>query len=340
MDQEEGPAKNLHIHETYENSVCRIPLDSILHSVQHHITPELILHLTPKFVPCAEALTPFLCDLAVESCPTKGYYAKKNHHPRDDFIVCVDKPHLYYLNGDCQNVISCTSFTHAFFPKFDDVKVATDMFESKSFKMTSHRPSHKYHGCKSPQDILDRWTYWAYLGTLLHSNIENFINGDPNEVHPENVIPFQQFELFWNDTQFCKWEPFRTEWAIFDDEIRLSGKVDFVGIKPNGKLVIIDWKRVLDINDSSFSSFKGNPEHGLYVCNDIQNCKFITYSLQTNIYKYIIEKNYNLKVESMFLVQMHSRNKQFVLHKCCNMQSYVAKMAAVRKQCLLLNERF
>jgi PD-(D/E)XK nuclease superfamily len=335
MDPEEGIAKNLYIDETYLNSVCRIPLDSLLHSVEHFISPELMQHLTPKFKPCPEAMTPFLCDLAVESCPSKGYYAKKNHHPQDDYIICVDKPHLYYLNGNCQDVISTTTFTHAFFPEFDDVKVATDMLNSKSFKETSHRPSHKYNGCKSVQDILDRWSYWAYLGTLLHANIENFINGDPNEIHPENIIPFQQFQSFLADTDFVTWEPYRTEWAIFDNEIRLSGKVDYVGIKPNGKLVIIDWKRVLDIGDSSFGAFQGNPEHGLYCCKDIQNCKFITYSLQTNIYKWIIEKNYGKKVESMYLIQFHPKNKQFVLHRCCDMQSYVAKMAACRKLALM-----
>jgi hypothetical protein len=332
---EEDIPKKLYIQETYENSVCRIALDKLLDSITTFMNPELVTHLTPKFQPCESAPTPFLCDLAVESCPSKGYYAKKNKHPRDDYIVCVDNPHLYYLNGDCYNVISCTSFTHAFFPCFDDIKIATDMFNGESFKKTSHRPSHKYFGCKSVQDILDRWNYWSYLGTLLHANIENYINGDPNEVHPENVIPFAQFEEFLKDTNFCTWEPYRTEWAIFDDEIRLSGKVDYVGIKPNGKLVIIDWKRVLDINDSSMGAFQGNPEMGLSLCEELQNCKFITYSLQCNVYKWILEKNYAVKICDMYLLQFHPKNKCYIVHKCANMQGYVAKMAACRKLALL-----
>jgi ATP-dependent exoDNAse (exonuclease V) beta subunit len=209
------------------------------------------------------------------------------------------------------------------------------MINSKSFKETSHRPSHKYYQCKTVEDILQRWNYWAHLGTLLHSNIEHHINGFNNMViHPENEIPFQQFKNFYADTDFCCWEPFRTEWAIFDPEIKVSGKVDFVGRKANGRLVIIDWKRVLDIPDRSLGSFKGKPEKGYYVCNDLENCKFTTYSLQVNIYKWIIEKNYGFKVDRMYLLQFHPKNKSFVLTPCANMQVYVSKMAACRKLAL------
>ena len=36
---------------------------------------------------------------------------------------------------------------------------------------------------------------------------------------------------------------------------------------------------------------------------------FIHYSLQLNAYKYILEKNYDLKVSNMFIVCLHPENK-------------------------------
>jgi hypothetical protein len=331
----EDTPKNIFTQEIFENTVCKIKIDDIIDSVRQLCTPQLVEILRPRFEPSPEAPTDRLEDLRTPVCALKGYFSRCNKHPNDAYIVSVERPHLYYINGSCADIISSTRFMHAFFPEFEDRKMAESIVCSKSFRETSHRPSHKYHGCKTADDILAKWEEWRNLGTMLHANIENFMNNDFGDVlHPDNVIPFAQFQDFWSNKDFCRWQTFRTEWAVFDPEIRLAGKIDYVGIRENGKLVIVDWKRVLDIGDRSFAAFRGAPEMGNYVCSDIENCKMITYSLQVNIYKWILEKNYGVRVDSMFLVQFHPKNKNFVLVKCPTMQSYVARMAACRKLAL------
>ena len=64
---------------------------------------------------------------------------------------------------------------------------------------------------------------------------------------------------------------FRTEWEIFSEEENIAGSIDFIGIKPNGHLVLVDWKRTKELENSSTSK----------------------------LYKYIIEKNYGYLVNEM-----------------------------------------
>ena len=42
--------------------------------------------------------------------------------------------------------------------------------------------------------------------------------------------------------------PYRTEWTIFHEELKISGSVDMVYEKSDGTLAIYDWKRCKDIS--------------------------------------------------------------------------------------------
>jgi len=256
----------------------------------------------------------------------------KNPHSLDCRIVAIQEPHLYFIDGNCDGIISSTTFVHSFFPEFDSQEASQKILESKSFKETSHRPSHKYNGCTTKEDILEKWNKWRDLGTELHDNIEKFLNDEKIEPCRENKEPFEKFLIIYRDHHFWKWKSYRTEWAIFDEEFRIAGKLDFVGIDKNGHLVILDWKRVGMITDSCIGRFQGKkPVMGLEECRDLENCKFVTYSLQLNVYKYIIEKNYGFKVSKMFLIQVHPSVKQPSIYKVADLQDKIKRMLRSKK---------
>jgi hypothetical protein len=309
------------------------PLDDIIPSLVESLSTDLKHKLNIVFEPHENLPTGEMDDLKVSQNTHKKYLESKNPHPRDKRIFPVDEPHVYFLDRNCVNVISSTTFIHAFFPHFDVKGTAQKMLKSKTFQETCHRPSHRYHGCVTSQDIFQRWNRWRDLGTDLHDNIECFINGESFDLDPDNELAFQRFMEFYNDSVFWTWKHFRTEWAVFDEEIRLAGKIDYVGVDPEtGHLIILDWKRVLSIGDASFQKFQGLPaEKGEGVCSDFENCKFITYSLQLNVYKWILEKNYGVYVSKMYLVQLHPKLKTPVIIKVPNLQKYIVKMAACRK---------
>lgn len=302
--------------------------------------PDLEKHLQKVFEPHKNAPTPWLKDVIIlNSTGGKRYLECKNPHSRDLRIVSLEDPHIYFIDGNCENIISSTGFVHAFFPSFDSTYTAKTIITGKTFQKTGHRKSHKYYGCKTYQDVLKRWNKWRDLGTALHDNIECFINGEQFEISEENKNPFEKFMRIYNDKKFWSWDHLRTEWAIFDEDIRLAGKIDYMGIDPEtGYLVMMDWKRVGAISDSCFKRWSGSgPDMGKDACCDLESCKYITYSLQLNTYKWILEKNYNVYVTKMYLLQVHPKVKDPILYKVPNMQSHVIKMAARRKLALSKN---
>ena len=73
----------------------------------------------------------------------------------------------------------------------------------------------------------------------------------------------------------------------------------------NGTIDIYDWKRSKEIKCSNkFQKFSTKS----YVSH-LPDINFTHYSLQLNAYKYILEKNYDLKVSNMFIVCLHPDNK-------------------------------
>lgn len=314
----------------------KTPLDSIIPNIPP-IPDQILEQLTVKFVPCEFCPTPYLKDLNPKATIRSAkYLAHKYPHEADKRIVFVEEPHRYFIDGCCENIMSATTMIKCFFPEFDAKAQSMQTFNSKTFGETNHRQTSDYYGCKSPEDIQKRWSSWADQGTMLHANIENYLNHEPFEIIEENIEPFQQFKKIMQNDRFVNWTPYRTEMSIFDPETRVAGQIDFVGmIDPESRhVVLIDWKRCKSIGDCCFNRFKGlPPTMGLGVCSHIENSKFATYSLQLNLYKYILEKNYGLYVKKMLIIQMHPKLKKYgaTVYKIGNFQKVIEQIMACRK---------
>lgn len=266
------------------------------------------------------------------------FLADKNPFDWDRRIVFAEEPHLYFIDGSCDNVISVTTLIDTFFPHFDAQGQADRIAQSPAFQKSHNQPKYKYFGCKDAQDIQNKWQQAPLLGTALHANIESFLNGEPYSVDFENETCFQQFLRLNSNSRWWNFDSFRTEMSVFDPELRLAGQIDFVGLIRNQAnprhVILIDWKRCENIEDISFSRLTGKGAelcHG--VCRHVENCKFNKYSLQLNIYKHLLEKNYQVLVKKMFLVQMHPsfKNGEPVVHVVNDdWSTIVHRMLAVR----------
>jgi hypothetical protein len=232
--------------------------------------------------------------------------------------------------------MSVTSFTHVFFPGFDGPTIAQNTLQSKTFAAKRDKPTYKYYGCKTVADIMAVWNKSRDLGTMLHDNIENYLNGVPYTLVPDNVSSFECLKALQSDHDFWRWTDYRTEWAVFDEETQIAGKIDYCGkYKGTDDLVILDWKRVLNISDASFSRFTGKgAEMGYEECAHLESCNFVKYSLQLNVYRWLLQKNYNVKVRDMFLIQLHPTLKSAVVYRVPTMQAQVGRMMARRIEAL------
>jgi hypothetical protein len=320
---------------------AKTPLDEVVRRLPA-LPPHVKDLLWPKFEPCEYCPSCKLCDVATHATvPPPRFLDHKNAHPWDQRIVFVDEPHKYFIDGSCDEIISATTFISCFFPKFHAEQMALQVTQGKTFRDTVHRKSHKYHGCETPEDVIKRWDSWAQLGTGLHANIESYYNQEPFQIHPENLVPYGQFQKLFADDKWVNWEPFRTEWSVFDPETMVAGQIDFTGMinRQMGHIVLIDWKRCASIPHCCFNRFRGlPPQMGYGVCQELENCKLMKYSLQLNLYKYIVEKHYGLYVQKMYLVQLHPvlKQKGAAIWKVPDLQGVIEQMMACRK--LVLQE--
>ena len=119
------------------------------------------------------------------------------------------------------------------------------------------------------------------------------------DTHESRPIEWQYFINFVRDHPDLK--PYRTEWIIYNEDVKISGSIDMVYENPDGTLSIYDWKRSKNITRiNNFNKFALTPQ----ICH-LPDSNFWHYSLQLNTYKMILEEKYGKKISSLFLVRLH-----------------------------------
>jgi ATP-dependent exoDNAse (exonuclease V) beta subunit len=253
-----------------------------------------------------------------------------NKHPRDDRIRFHEPTHTYYIDGSSDKVISCTGFIHSFFPHFDaDATIAKMM---KSQKWTSS----VWYG-KSAEEIKKTWNdsgkEASTKGTAMHLAIEQFLHGSEEMIDPENygTVEWKYFMNFWNDVK-DDLVPYRSEWEVWMKEYLLCGSIDMVFYSKKLKgYVIYDWKRSKEIKTKNdFGSGYGPVKH-------LPDCNYWHYTLQLNIYKYFLEKYYDLNIVDLCLVILHPDNKNYRLIRLNILKEEVEDMIQCRKRALDMN---
>ena len=273
---------------------------------------------------------------------------KKNSHARDKNIQFFEEGHKYTITCDPDSkYTSVTTWNHSHFPHFDADAVIRNMMKGKSWK-----EGHKYWGMTADQ-IKKQWSEngasVSGAGTDLHFEIECFMNDKrflfkyshkelaevyllDNKVNIVNKpLEWQYFINFVKDTPNLK--PYRTEWTIYDEELKIAGSIDMVYENPDGSLSIYDWKRAKDITRiNKFNKFALSQS----ICH-FPDSNFWHYALQLNTYKAIIEKNYDKKVTDLYLVRLHpdAEEKNYELIKLPDLSVEISELFEERRKKLI-----
>lgn len=240
----------------------------------------------------------------------------RHSHPRDKHIQFFEKGHKYIVDLEPdKKYTSVTTWIHEHFEKFDSDKVIQKMMTGKKWK-----EGHKYWGM-TPDQIKSQWNAnkdsVSGAGTDMHFEIECFHNDkrfqfiytnkelleiymtDKGKELQNTPVEWQYFINFIKDHQHLK--PYRTEWIVFNEDIKISGSIDMVYENPDGTLSIYDWKRSkLITRINTFNVFALTP----CICH-LPDSNFWHYALQLNMYKYILETKYNKTVKELYLVRLH-----------------------------------
>lgn len=260
-----------------------------------------------------------------------------NEHPRDKRIVFDEGPHKYYVDGE-DIFTSVTTFNHSLFPIFDDVGAATKTIKNRN----------KEHYGKSVEEVLKIWkengASASRLGTIMHRQIELFYNGFntiTNQPYPSISTELTYFIDYFKRHRHLR--AYRTEWCVFDKELRLSGSIDMVYFNEKTQTYnIYDWKRSKEI------AFDYPPEHfrfrefGHFPCTArFVNKNYSHYSLQLNVYKYLLEKHYGLKITDLALVVLHPNYPEAQVIPVPDLsETVIPEVIEFRRQTILHGDKF
>jgi hypothetical protein len=279
--------------------------------------------------------------------------AIRNCHERDQFIQFFEEDHKYVITNDPNNkYTSVTTWNHSHFPVFNANLIIKNMMRGKNWK-----EGHKYWGLTA-EEIKQQWSNNSSAvsgaGTDLHFEIECFMNnpdletglkGNKGYKHAElheaylqnpradEVVEWDYFINFVKDHPDLK--PYRTEWTIYDEDLKISGSIDMIYENSDGTLSIYDWKRSKDITRvNNFNKFAINK----LICH-MPDANFWHYALQLNTYKRLIERKYGKTVTDLYLVRLHpdAEEKNYELIKLPDLSKEIDELFEQRKQNLTVN---
>lgn len=253
---------------------------------------------------------------------SEEHYSNRNQHVRDSRITFEPISHTYQITNDpeakdgeqnrgiSETFISATTIIHKYFPEFDSDAVIQKMMKSSTWKKSP------YYGL-SVEEIKKQWednrVTAAAKGTQVHDWIENFYLGEfvcPSK-EAEESKSFQNFMNFHNE---YGWNPYRTEWRVFTEDFKVAGSIDIVFEgSEKGKVKVYDWKNSKEIK------MENRYEKGLEPIGHLPNCNFYHYSLQLNLYKWILERHYDVKVEEMGLIIVHENFPSYLKYEVKDM---------------------
>lgn len=247
-----------------------------------------------------------------------NYLSEKNQHPRDSHIKFDEPTHTYTIDGS-SDYTSVTTWNHTHFKKFDADVIINRMMRSRNWL------SSKYYG-QTADEIKAGWDQnrdeAAQAGTKMHYDIECYYNG-VNVIN--DSLEFRFFKTFVADHPELK--PYRTEWTIWDSELKIAGSIDILYENPDGTLSIYDWKRSKGIVRN-----KQYEEYSTTQClSHIPDTNFWHYALQLNTYKAILEKNYGKKVTKMCLVCLHPDQRTYQLIDIPELNEEIEALFNVRR---------
>lgn len=240
-------------------------------------------------------------------------------------VTYFDEPHKYFV--DNKQLISVTTIIHKYQNEFDEEYWS-------AYKANQHG--------LEPYEIKRAWQFINHKGTMkgsfIHDYTENLFLNKKFEYPKKKILDrfgfdpiLKEYEItkkhvdnFYNDVR-GRLIPIKTEYVVFDRESMIAGMLDmlFWNVKMQ-EFQIWDWKTNKNF---SFECKERNLIDDLYL---LEESDMEIYSLQLEMYKYIIEKHIPIKLGKSYVVWFSHNNDNYQVIEMKNRRIYIEKIIANR----------
>jgi ATP-dependent exoDNAse (exonuclease V) beta subunit len=236
-------------------------------------------------------------------------------HERDKNVEFDEPLHKYTILG-ATDYTSVTTVIGKLFETFNADAVIDKMMTSANWTNS------KYFGM-TKESIKKQWSdagaEAAAEGTKMHADIEHHYKNEPYE---NNSKEFQQFMEFAGQHYL---RPYRSEWRVYNEDKKIVGTIDMVFEHHDGTVSIYDWKRTKRLDKNV--GWGKRAKHG--ALKHIYDTNFWHYALQLNLYQYILESKYGLRVVDRVLVCCHPDRTTFEEAKVPDLQHEIKMLLAM-----------
>ena len=255
---------------------------------------------------------------------TREEYLKELNKAFGDFKF-FEEDHHYEYKG--QRVgISVTTF----YPQYENEFDAETVAEKVAIRDN-----------KSIQEVLDEWEYKKKFacekGSTIHEYIQSLFNGneykkiffDNSKEYLEAVDKCQkQADNFYKDYK-DRLEHIADEYTIGSECYDIASNIDHLfRNKLTGGLVLVDYKTNKELTGYNKQAYKKPMKVPLQNINDD---KIHHYYIQLSIYRYLVEKYTNLKIEEMFIVYFSENIENYEIIPIPYLYEEVRKILELRR---------
>ena len=221
-------------------------------------------------------------------------------YPQDDYIDFLPEGHVYLYQGRQQLLPVSTLIAH-FFEPFDAQRTA-EMQQARYGIPVS--------------ESLEKWErigrMASEVGTFVHEQTENYFQNGRFDTdclfqykgQTEHISVERERQHFLHFVSDHAIRPYRQEWPVYDLDMNVAGTIDLIcRDDADGQFTIYDWKRSRKLVDHEgcpiVRGFNGKmSRNGI----DVPDTAFYHYCIQQNLYRYMLQKNYGIRVKSLNLV--------------------------------------
>ena len=276
---------------------------------------------------CKQQVKPF--DKTDDMREKMETFRDAGHYQQDAAIDFEPCEHIYIYKG-IKRMLPVSSLIAYFFDEFQALPQAENQLRFKGIPV---------------EESLDKWERASRtaseVGTFVHLQTENYFQRGFFETECQlqfgndtEVVSVEQEKLhFLRFIRDYDIEPYRQEWPVYDKDLNIAGTIDLICQDDDGEFTIYDWKRSSKVVNAQgqpiVEGFRGKMSHNGI---SLPDTSFYHYCIQQNLYRYMLERHYGIRVKAMNLVVLCPDYPTYYVAQVPKMDQLIQQIVTICQQ--------